>query len=138
MNMFWRQTALVGAGASIGALFREVTISLFNLFIPESPGGPFDWPWALLLVNVFGAFVLGWVLVTASGHANWQNQYRPFLTVGILGGYTTTSAFAVVTVEMLRNGNFFSALVNIVLSVGLAMIAFIKAQQLAATRLAKP
>jgi fluoride exporter len=138
MKSFWRQTGLVAVGASFGALFRELVFLFVELFLQESPGGLFDWPWALLIVNVSGAFVLGWLLVVGSQLSRWQETYRPFLAVGILGGYTTTSAFAVVTVEMLRNGNFVSALLNIGLSVGLAIWAFSAAQKLANARMAKP
>jgi fluoride exporter len=134
MTMFWKQTGLVAVGATLGALFRELVFLFVEVFPRESPGGLFDWPWALLLVNVSGAFALGWLLVAGSRFVNWQETYRPFLAVGVLGGYTTTSAFAVVTIEMLRNGKFVSALLNIALSVGLAIWAFSTAQKLANAR----
>jgi fluoride exporter len=137
MSMFWKQTGLVAVGATLGALFRELFVLFVELFLRESPGGLFDWPWALLIVNVSGAFVLGWLLVSGSQFANWQETYRPFLAVGVLGGYTTTSAFAVVTIEMLRNGYFVSAALNIGLSVGLAIWAFSAAQKFANARMAK-
>lgn len=137
MTIFWRQTGLVALGATLGALFREFVFFLSGSAAPVSPGGVLDWPWALLVVNVSGAFILGWLLVVGASASNWQSTLRPLFAVGVLGGYTTTSAFAVVTVEMLRNDNFISAGLYVAASVALAVWAFGAAQKSANVRMAK-
>ena len=66
---------------------------------PDSPGG---WPWATLLVNLTGCFLLGVLLGGRSAAAPPSRPgSRPFLGVGVLGGYTTYSTFAV---EVVRPG----------------------------------
>lgn len=57
-------------------------------------------PWATLIVNVLGCFVIGWVMAAVSSHAapKWM---QPLLVVGVLGGFTTFSAFAAEVVQML-------------------------------------
>ncbi len=65
--------------------------------LPFSPGG---WPWATLLVNLTGCLLVGvltGVLANRSPEPAWA---RPFLAVGVLGGFTTFSAFAVEVVGL--------------------------------------
>ena len=88
---------LAALGGALGALARWGVATA----LPHSPGG---WPWATLLVNLTGCLVFGAliaVLTTRSPEPPWV---RPFLAVGVLGGYTTYSAFAVETVGLAEAG----------------------------------
>ncbi|MGY1811313.1 fluoride efflux transporter FluC [Blastococcus sp. SYSU D00820] len=88
---------LAALGGALGALARwAVTLAL-----PVPDGG---WPWATLLVNLTGCLAIGLltaVLAARSPAAGWP---RPFLAVGVLGGYTTYSAFAVEVVRLADGG----------------------------------
>ena len=89
--------ALAALGGALGALARWGTAEA----LPSSPGG---WPWATLLVNLTGCLLLGALsegLVLRAPEASWP---RPLLGVGILGGYTTYSAFAVEVVHLVESG----------------------------------
>jgi CrcB protein len=85
-------------GGALGALARwGVSSSL-----PHARG---TWPWATLLVNLTGCLVIGAllaVLLARFPHSPWL---RPFLAVGVLGGYTTYSTFAVDVVQLTRAGH---------------------------------
>ncbi len=65
-----------------------------------------DQIWSTLAVNLIGCFALGFVLVHGEKYLkhlpSLQQVWRPFLATGLLGGFTTTSAFAVQTVELVQ------------------------------------
>lgn len=84
------QTALVFLGGGIGAAGRHgVNIAAARLF-------GLGFPWGTLFVNVVGSFAMGlfaaWFAFKAGG--GMSQQARLFLTTGILGGFTTFSAFS--------------------------------------------
>jgi len=94
---------VVALGGALGALGRWGVEEL----LPES--GPMGWPWATLTVNVVGAFVIG-ILATSARVAQGPPLLRPFLIAGVLGGFTTFSALALETGQLLEAGQVLSAL----------------------------
>lgn len=109
---------LAALGGGLGAVARWGVAEA----LPSSPAA---WPWATLLVNLTGCLLLGAlvaVLAVRSPAAGWL---RPFLAVGVLGGYTTYSAFAVEVVRMAEAGAVLAAGAYVVLSVlgGVAAVA---------------
>ena len=109
---------LAAVGGALGALARWGIASA----LPSSPTG---WPWATLLVNLTGCLLLGMlfaVLAARFPDAAWP---RPFLAVGVLGGYTTYSAFAVEVVRLAEAGAVVTAAAYVVVSVvgGVATVA---------------
>ncbi|MGY1736920.1 fluoride efflux transporter CrcB [Geodermatophilus sp. SYSU D00684] len=87
---------LAAVGGALGALARWGVAEAL-----PSPGA--GWPWATLLVNLTGCLLMGVLLglLTTGPEPAWV---RPFLAVGVLGGYTTYSAFAVEVVELTDAG----------------------------------
>ena len=84
---------LAALGGALGALARWGVAEA----LPRTDGG---WPWATLLVNLTGCLLVGvltGVLANRSPEPAWA---RPFLAVGVLGGFTTFSAFAVEVVGL--------------------------------------
>lgn len=80
---------LVGIGGAIGTTVRY----LLSELIPDVAGVPLS----ILLLNLSGAFLLGWLLtaITARGEEGERSaQTRLFLGTGVLGGYTTYSTLA--------------------------------------------
>ena len=109
---------LAALGGALGALARWGIASA----LPSSPAG---WPWATLLVNFSGCLLLGVlsaVLAARFPDASWP---RPLLAVGLLGGYTTYSAFAVEVVRLAEAGAVLTAGAYVVTSVvgGVAAVA---------------
>lgn len=77
-------------------------------------------PWATLFVNVTGSFVIGWYLRSAVA-ADASPQLRAFIAIGICGGYTTFSTFALENAQLLENGLIARAAVYAIASVTLSI-----------------
>lgn len=95
MNGFF----LVALGGAIGASLRHgAGIAAVRL----APG---SWPWATFFVNVTGSLamgvVIGWLALKGS---EGGQTVRLFLATGVLGGFTTFSAFSLEVAEMMREG----------------------------------
>ncbi|MGY1832830.1 fluoride efflux transporter FluC [Geodermatophilus sp. SYSU D01180] len=99
--------ALAAVGGALGALARWGVAEAL-----PSPG----WPWATLLVNLTGCLLMGVLLglLTTGPEPAWV---RPFLAVGVLGGYTTYSAFAVEVVLLTDAGRVLLAAAYVLASV---------------------
>lgn len=84
---------VISVGGVVGALARYGLSEL----IPHGAG---DWPWATWLTNVSGCLLIGVLMVLVTEVWPEQKYLRPFLGVGVLGGYTTFST-AMVDVRQL-------------------------------------
>jgi CrcB protein len=109
---------LAALGGGLGALARWGVAET----LPASPGG---WPWATLLVNLVGCFLLGTLTAVLAARLPGAPWVRPFLAVGVLGGFTTYSAFAVEVVELVRTGAVVTAGGYLLASVGGALLAVV-------------
>ncbi|MBX7269365.1 fluoride efflux transporter CrcB [Micromonospora sp. Llam7] len=80
--------AAIAVGGMVGAVVRHGLAVAF----PHPPGG---FPWATFAVNVSGCLLIGVLMVLITEAWQAPRLVRPFLGVGILGGYTTFSTYAV-------------------------------------------
>jgi CrcB protein len=101
---------LVMAGGAVGAGLRHL-VGRAALAI----AGP-DWPWATLTVNLVGGLAMG-VLTGVLARATDGEFWRLLLGVGLLGGFTTFSAFSLDAVMMIQRGEVAGMLVYVALSV---------------------
>jgi fluoride exporter len=76
----------VSAGGAIGALARYGLSTAW----PNPPG---HFPWAVFVINVSGCFLIGVLMVLITEVVTPHRLVRPFLGVGVLGGYTTFSTY---------------------------------------------
>lgn len=106
---------LVALGGAIGASLRY----LFGVAVYRM-GAMGDFPIAILSVNVIGSFLMGAFVIFAAQRG--LTHLSPFVMTGILGGFTTFSAFSLETVTLLERGQAASALVYVTLSVGLSIM----------------
>ena len=106
----------VGAGSFIGGIFRF----LLSQFIQTKVLHAF--PFGTLGVNIAGCFLIG-LVYGLSERGNVTPEWRLFLATGILGGFTTFSAFSYETVSLLRDGQILFALAYISSSVVVGVIA---------------
>jgi fluoride exporter len=83
MHLDRRELAAIFMGGFIGAASRAEIAEL----LPHAPGA---WPWATLLVNVAGAFLLGYFVTRLQERLPLSAYRRPFLGTGICGGLTTS------------------------------------------------
>ena len=81
-------------------------------------------PWGTLAVNATGCFAIGVVATLADEHTLVSPALRLFLVTGVLGGFTTFSAFGMETWQLVEDGRAIAALGNAVVSVcaGLAAV----------------
>lgn len=98
---------VVGIGGVVGSLARAGV----GAALGHEPG---EWGWATLVVNASGCFALAVLLVALSPARPYA---RLLLGTGVLGGYTTFSAFSVDAVHLLDSGRPLTALAYVVLSV---------------------
>ena len=82
-------------GGAVGALGRWALAEA----VPHSPAA---WPWSTLLVNLAGCLLIGVLLAVLLARFPRSPWLRPLLAVGVLGGFTTFSTFAVDVVAMTR------------------------------------
>ena len=74
-------------------------------------------PYGTLVVNVVGSFLIGLLMTSFEERFMINPSLRVFLTIGILGGFTTFSSFSYETMALLRDGSYMLGLGNIALSV---------------------
>jgi fluoride exporter len=74
-------------------------------------------PLGTMIVNVSGCFLIGILATLLADRLDVHPNWRLFLVVGVLGGYTTFSSFAWESYESVRGGNSLYGLANVVLSV---------------------
>lgn len=72
-----------------------------------------DFPYGTLAVNAIGCLLIGILMTAMEERFLAQPSLRVFLTIGILGGFTTFSSFSFETIALLRDGEILYALVNI-------------------------
>ena len=118
----------VAVGSAVGGLARFVVGTWLqgrlDDWAPRTGAAPFlPFPIGTLIVNVTGSFLLGVILVVVSRQGAHANATRLLLAVGLCGGYTTFSTFSADTVGLLENGGGTLAMLNVVASVGLALLA---------------
>lgn len=105
-------------GGALGALARWGVAEAV-------PGSPAGWPWATLLVNLTGCLMLGVLLGALLPRFPRSRWLRPFLGVGVLGGFTTYSTFGVDVVLLAEAGRPGVAAAYVLVSVvgGVAAVA---------------
>lgn len=103
---------LVGAGGALGAMARYG----FSGFAGRL--WPMTFPLGTLLINVIGSVAMGlFVGLIARLLPAWQDDARLFVAVGILGGFTTFSAFSLDAIVLIERGELFQAGAYVLLSV---------------------
>ena len=93
----------VGLGGFVGAVCRY----LIGL-IPINEVTVF--PMKTFIINIVGCIVIGMITIVATRNNNLNPQMLLFLKVGVCGGFTTFSTFALETAELIKNGNTLVAL----------------------------
>jgi len=111
------RTLTVGVGGFLGASARYLLGGAIYRWLPAT------FPWATFVINVTGCFGIGFIVALAEERMLLGPTTRLFLTVGVLGGYTTFSTFGYETIALLRESSFGSAAVNVLGQVVLGLLA---------------
>lgn len=112
LNYFW-----VGLGGALGTMGRFWLSGLMARRFGE------NFPWGTLIINVSGSCLIGGFATLTGPEGRWVagTSFRTFFMVGLCGGYTTFSAFSLQTLNLAREGEWFGAAANSVLSLGLCL-----------------
>ena len=112
----WPVLGAISAGGVLGALARYGVGQAW----PHPPGG---FPWATFLINVTGCFLIGILMVIVTEVVTDRRLLRPFLGVGVLGGYTTFSTYVVDIQRAAGAGAALVALAYLALTLVAALLA---------------
>ena len=107
----------VAAGGALGASLRYLTVRWVAQAFP-------GFPWGTMVVNVAGSLVMGLLAVALMERfpGSW-GRFAPFLMAGVLGGFTTFSAFSLDALFLVERGRMLAALAYVAGSVGLSILA---------------
>ena len=113
----------VAFGGALGAVARY----LLSNYLQATAGHSF--PWGTLTVNVLGCAILGFLLTALSNFWSPTQEIRTFLTVGMMGAFTTFSAFSLEVVLMIERAQWILAgtyiIASVVLCVGVLLLSII-------------
>jgi len=107
---------LIGSGSFVGGILRY----LLSQFLQTKT--PSIFPLGTLAVNVLGCFLIG-LVIGFMDRGTLASEWRVFLATGLLGGFTTFSAFSMESVNLMKEGQAGYALIYIGLSVFLGLAA---------------
>ena len=107
---------LIGAGSFAGGIFRY----LLSQYVQVKSFSTF--PFGTLTINIVGCVFIV-VVFGVAGKGNVSHEMRLFLATGLLGGFTTFSAFSNETFDLFRNGQFWFAIVYMLVSVLVGLVA---------------
>ncbi len=109
----------IAAGGAVGAMARHgVSRAALHLLGP-------NFPWGTLAVNISGSFAMGLLIVWLSRHEPQSIALRAFLTVGLLGAFTTFSTFSLDAVTLYRDRTLMIAGAYVAASVMLSVFGLI-------------
>ncbi len=106
----------VAAGGAIGASARYLTNVSATRFLGHG------FPWGTIIANIAGSFLMGVIVVVLARKGG--NAYAPLIMTGMLGGFTTFSAFSLDTFTLVERGDIWQAALYVLgtLAIGLAAI----------------
>lgn len=107
---------LAGIGGFIGSSLRYA-VGGYVQQISRSA----DFPYGTLVVNLIGCFIIGFLSQLAESRGVFTGESRTFIFIGILGGFTTFSAFGNETMNLWRDGQNTLAMANIAAHVVLGL-----------------
>ncbi|MBJ7484115.1 fluoride efflux transporter CrcB [Brevundimonas sp.] len=120
---------LVGFGGALGSMARYGVGLAAARVVPGA-----TWPWATMTVNVVGGLLMGLLVGWLSARAGAEGEtLRVFAAVGILGGFTTFSAFSLEVVLMIERRQYAAAaayvLASVVVSAAALMVGLMIARR---------
>lgn len=99
---------LIGTGGFLGSILRYLISGSV-----QAASQSIAFPYGTLAVNIIGCFFIGFLSELADSRSLFSSDTRTFLVIGLLGGFTTFSAFGNETMNLLRDGERLLALVNL-------------------------
>ena len=107
----------IALGGGLGSVLRYLMVTRVDQWYV---GG---FPVGVLSVNALGSFLIGLIALQLTQQSYLQAELRTSLLVGLLGGFTTFSTFSYNSLQLILEGEYLSALLNVVLSVVVCIMA---------------
>jgi len=119
MNIVFLKVMAVAAGGALGAVMRySATVMTATWFK--------DQHYSTMLVNVIGSLLIGYILNWIPHDGSGNEFLRLALVTGVLGGFTTFSAFSMDTLVLMQTGEISKAMLNIAVTlIGTLMAVYI-------------
>ena len=110
---------LIAIGGALGSVARYWCSGVAAALIGET------FPWGTLIVNVVGSLIIGFfaTITGPDGRIFAGTEVRQFVMIGLCGGYTTFSSFSIQTLNLMNEGEWLNAVLNIGGSVVLCLLA---------------
>jgi CrcB protein len=118
-----RDLLLVASGGAVGSVLRYTVTGIAQRLSLAGSSAVAALPVGTLVVNVTGSFLIGLAMGLAESRALLGAEARLLLVTGVLGGYTTFSAFSLETLMLLRAGQTGTAVSSVLLQVLLGLAA---------------
>ena len=112
-----KEVLFVAAGGAVGSSLRYLLSSGIYAWYGRA------FPWGTLAVNVLGSFAIGLLSILLVEKFNVAQEWRLAIVVGVLGGFTTFSAFSWDTLDLMQQGLTMKALLNVLANVMLCIVA---------------
>jgi fluoride exporter len=112
-----RTIAAIGIAGAFGALARYGLDGLVSRRLPTA------FPWGTFVVNISGAFILGFLMTLMTEQLTTAPWVRSALTIGLLGAYTTFSTLSYETYRLIEDGALGLAAANVFGSMATGLLA---------------
>ena len=107
--------AYIALGGAIGSILRYFTSLIFNSLFPNFPFGT-------LFVNLLGSFLIGLIISNLENQSSFDLFIKYFLIIGLLGSFTTFSAFSLEVIQLFTDKKITLCLLYIFLSIFLSIL----------------
>lgn len=112
-----QQLAYIAAGGAVGAVLRYAVSNGVHAMLGRA------FPYGTLTVNVLGSLAMGFLYIMLIERLSDNLHLRASLMIGFLGAFTTFSSFSMETLNLLENGEMIKAVMNVLISVVLCLVA---------------
>ena len=107
---------LIGLGSGIGGMFRFIISYLTATYNYK------NFPLGTFTVNIIGCFLMGFIFHLIIEN-QWPDSLKFFLLTGVLGGFTTFSAFSLETIKLIENQNYSIAILYVISSIIIGLLS---------------
>ena len=108
MGTLLNHVLLAALGGAVGSALRYLAVAVTGRCYPNAV-----FPYGTLAVNVVGCFVIAWLGTLAADKITLNAEVRLFIFTGVLGGFTTFSAFGYETFYLIRTSHLLLAVLNV-------------------------
>ena len=107
---------LVATGGALGAVLRYLLTNFSKIFFASSI-------YATISVNIVGSFLIGYLITSNVGNNLSENFIRFFIIIGVLGSFTTFSAFSYEVIDLINSKKYITSFSYIFISIIICILS---------------